>query len=86
MNSWYWVLIGCAVIFVVWQLWWTRQHGRNLDAHGARMDDVYRRHSASLRWGSDPERWPAWDCANCSSPNVGRRLECGCCEKKRVIA
>lgn len=45
---WFWFFIFLCVLFAVWQLCWTRQHGRNLDEHQKRMDEIYAKHSRDL--------------------------------------
>jgi hypothetical protein len=42
-------------------------------------------HLAIARWGDDPQAWPGWFCPNCEQRNSGWALECGRCERPRVV-
>lgn len=44
--TWIWTItiLLCLAVFVIAQLWWTRQHRKNLDEHNKRMDEIYRRY------------------------------------------
>ena len=35
------LVIWCSLVFCVWQLWWTRQHLKNLQAHNERVKRMY---------------------------------------------
>ena len=44
MTAWSIAIIGILVVFAAWQLWWTRQHGRNLDKHAEERRKAYERY------------------------------------------